>query len=79
MNACLKYLCFSMLIAACARAGQFGGPPGGPPMGPAPVSPDVNIQWFATLESAKKEAARTNRPILVISGTPHCSGISGIW
>lgn len=64
-----------LLAAARATAGQ-GGPL---PMGPAPKSPDVTIQWFATLDSAKKEAARTGRPILVISGTPHCSGISGIW
>lgn len=48
-------------------------------MGPTPITPDVTIQWFATLESAKTEALRTGRPILAISGTPHCSGISGIW
>ncbi|MEI6236044.1 MAG: hypothetical protein WCT04_23560 [Planctomycetota bacterium] len=64
-----------LLIAGNLSAGQ-GGPP---PMGPAPKAPDVNIQWFATLDSAKKEAARTGRPILLISGTPHCSGVSGIW
>ena len=37
------------------------------------------IQWFATWESAKAEAARTNKPILMVSAAPHCSGVSGIW
>lgn len=37
------------------------------------------IQWFATWDSAKAEAARTNKPILMVSAAPHCSGISGIW
>lgn len=79
MNAILKLLCLAPLFVGFVRAGQFGGPGGGLPMGLAPASPEVNIQWFATLEGAKKEAVRANRPILVISGTPHCSGISGIW
>jgi hypothetical protein len=39
----------------------------------------AGIQWFATLKSARDEAERTGRPILLISGTPHCAGISGIW
>lgn len=37
------------------------------------------IQWFATLESARAEAKRTGRPILLVSAAPHCSGVSGIW
>jgi hypothetical protein len=41
--------------------------------------PDAGIQWFATLESGLKEAKRTGRPILLVSGTPHCAGVSGIW
>jgi len=69
-----KALCVACLfVLAHAKAGQP------PPMGPTPITPDVTIQWFATLESARAEAMRTNRPILMISGTPHCSGISGIW
>ena len=37
------------------------------------------IQWFATLDSARAEARRTGRPILLVSAAPHCSGVSGIW
>ena len=36
-------------------------------------------EWFATWDGAKAEAKRTNRPILMVSAAPHCSGISGIW
>ncbi|MEO2088976.1 MAG: hypothetical protein ABGY75_05695 [Gemmataceae bacterium] len=41
--------------------------------------PAVGIQWFTTWESAKAEAARTGRPILLVSAAPHCGGVSGIW
>jgi Spy/CpxP family protein refolding chaperone len=41
--------------------------------------PAGGIQWFATLESARAEARRTGRPILLVSAAPHCSGVSGIW
>ena len=41
--------------------------------------PVGGIQWFATLESARAEAKRTGRPILLVSAAPHCSGVSGIW
>ena len=37
------------------------------------------IQWFATWESGLREAERTGRPILLVSGAPHCAGVSGIW
>ena len=41
--------------------------------------PAGGIQWFATLDSARAEAERTGRPILLVSAAPHCSGVSGIW
>lgn len=37
------------------------------------------IQWYATWAQAKAEAARLERPILLISAAPQCHGISGIW
>ncbi len=39
----------------------------------------AGIQWFATLASARAEAARTGRPIFLVSAAPHCAGVSGIW
>lgn len=58
-----------------------------PPMGPPPwadrdeTMPRVlkGIQWFATWESGLREAQRTGWPILLVSGAPHCAGVSGIW
>ena len=70
--------------------GGPGGGPGGPPPGgdrqPDDASlnvawkaPDTSIQWFTNWETAKKEAERTGRPILLVSAAPHCAGVSGIW
>ncbi len=66
--------------------GQNGGR-GGPPNGGGPetktTSPatgkDPAIQWYATLERGLAEAKRTNKPILFVTGAPHCSGVSGMW
>ena len=67
-------------------AGQNGGR-SGPPNGGGPetktTSPatgkDPAIQWYATLERGLAEAKRTNKPILFVTGAPHCSGVSGMW
>jgi hypothetical protein len=68
--------------------GGRGGPPGGGRGGPggAPERPKEEkkaaaggIQWFTSLEAGRAEAAKTGRPILLVSGTPHCGGVSGIW
>ena len=77
-----------------AKGGAKGGPNGGqnggrggPPNGGGPetktTSPatgkDPAIQWYATLERGLAEAKRTNKPILFVTGAPHCSGVSGMW
>ena len=68
-----------------------GGPGGGQPQPKDPPKKEEKpkeekkaasgggIQWFTTLEAGRAEAEKTGRPILFISGTPHCSGVSGIW
>ena len=69
-----------------AKSGANGGR-GGPPNGGGPetktTSPatgkDPAIQWYATLERGLAEAKRTNKPILFVTGAPHCSGVSGMW
>ena len=72
------------------NGGQTGGQNGGrsgPPNGGGPetktTSPatgkDPAIQWYATLERGLAEAKRTNKPILFVTGAPHCSGVSGMW
>jgi len=39
----------------------------------------AEIAWYATLESGLREAQRTGRPILLVSGAPHCAGVPGVW
>lgn len=39
----------------------------------------AGIQWYATWDQAREEAARTGRPILLLSAAPQCHGVSGIW
>jgi len=56
-------------------------PPPPPPDGDQVKAdaPAEAIQWFATLEAGRAEAARTGKPILFLSAAPHCGGVSGIW
>jgi len=69
-----------------AKGGANGGR-GGPPNGGGPetktTSPatgkDPAIQWYATLERGLAQAKRTNKPILFVTGAPHCAGVSGMW
>src|SRR5579883_983415 len=69
------------------RKGRPGGSPqgqdrpGGPPPGqdrPGKQGDDQasagGIQWFTTWEAGKQEAARTGKPILLVSAAPHCAG-----
>ena len=63
-------------------------------MGPLIVTPDMSIrtelpptttkdgaiiQWYATLDRGLAEAKRTGKPIMLVSGAPHCAGVSGMW
>lgn len=53
----------------------------GPPPGPGIVHPvqGERIAWFGTWEGAKAEAARTGRPILLVSAAPQCHEVPGVW
>jgi hypothetical protein len=42
-------------------------------------SESAAIAWFGTWPEACREAARTARPILLVSGTPHCHEVPGQW
>lgn len=59
--------------------GGGGKPPAEKPKEEKKLASGGGIQWFTALEAGQKEAERTGRPILLISGTPHCGGVSGIW
>jgi len=61
--------------------------------GPAVVSPvakayalrenpserQPSIAWMGSWEQAKAEAARTKRPIMLMSAAPHCRAVPGKW
>lgn len=55
------------------------GPRPGTPKAKAVATGSERIQWFAQWDAATAEAARTGKPILLVSAAPHCSGVSGIW
>lgn len=40
---------------------------------------EPRIAWYGTLKSGLAEAERSNRPILLVSAAPHCTGVPGIW
>ncbi|MEM7232104.1 MAG: hypothetical protein AAF517_08020 [Planctomycetota bacterium] len=62
----LTILC-SLLVAERATAEQK-----------TPREPE-KIAWFGTLESARKEAARTNRPIFLLAARPCAGSVPGFW
>ncbi|HIA26504.1 MAG TPA: hypothetical protein EYN79_00045 [Planctomycetes bacterium] len=41
--------------------------------------PGGGIAWFGTWEGARKEAKRSGKPILLLSGAPQCAGVPGMW
>lgn len=53
----------------------------GPPPGPGVVQPHKGerVAWFGAWESARAEAKRTNRPILLLSAAPQCHDVPGVW
>ena len=39
----------------------------------------TGIAWYGTWEQGKMEAARSGKPIMLLSAAPQCKGVSGIW
>lgn len=37
------------------------------------------IAWYTDLDAGLAEARRTDKPILLMSAAPSCSGVSGVW
>ena len=80
-------LALPLLLAALAAApvsAQRGSPPpdrGGPPQPPdvLQVPTEAGVAWFGSWEAGLAEAQRTGRPILLMSATPQCSGVPGMW
>ena len=68
------YLAFAAIAVIAAGVFAFSASAQPPEK---PGSP--KIAWYSTLDSGLAEAKRSNRPILLISAAPQCTGVSGIW
>lgn len=73
-----------MSLAPSATAQRRGGAQGGagPPHPEVTVdwtTVDQRIAWFGTWEGAAAAAKATGRPILLVSGAPHCQSVPGVW
>ncbi|HIA19694.1 MAG TPA: hypothetical protein EYN03_02505 [Planctomycetes bacterium] len=42
-------------------------------------NPPARIAWYGDLQQGLNEAKRSERPILLVSGAPHCLGVPGVW
>lgn len=74
---------FFALIAAAAVLSPALSPAQGPRpeqlgASPQPVG-DPGVVWYTTWETAKAEAARSNRPIFFMAAAATCDGISGVF
>jgi len=79
----LLILALVLLPAAGPATAQDLGRPNngkGPPH-PGLVKPAEGnrIAWYGTLEAARAEAKRTGKPMLFVSGAPHCGTTPGVW
>jgi len=70
----------TLLLAALIAAPLFAqGRDGGSRNATIEGTTEPGIAWYGVLEHARKEAARTGKPILLMSGAPACSGVPGMW
>ncbi len=44
-----------------------------------PSLADSGIAWFGEWSEGLADAKASNKPILLVSGAPHCHNVSGIW
>ena len=77
----LALACFAAAPLEAQQGRQRGaGQPGPPPEGgvvEVPTTP--SIAWFGSWEGGLAEAKRTGRPIMLMSATPQCRGVPGMW
>lgn len=60
-----------------AERPERGGTPESAEVLEAPTEP--GIAWFGSWDAGLAEARRTGRPILIMSATPQCHGVPGMW
>ena len=69
-----------MLIVATGSAFSQRGPMsrGGFQVSPLGIG-EASIAWYTTLETGRKEAVRSNRPIMFVAAATQCLGIPGVF
>jgi len=45
----------------------------------AEENPTKRIAWHGNLEKGLALAKQTNRPVFLVSGSPSCLGVPGLW
>ena len=45
----------------------------------AHAEPTPKIAWWPTVEQGRAEAARTGKPIFLLSAAPQCQNVPGVW
>ncbi|MDA0768434.1 MAG: hypothetical protein O3A92_16610 [Verrucomicrobia bacterium] len=45
----------------------------------AHANPAPRIAWWPTIAQGQAEAARSGKPILLLSAAPQCHNVPGIW
>jgi hypothetical protein len=43
------------------------------------VNRESRVAWYSVWEDAKNEAARSGRPIMLMSAAPRCNEVPGMW
>lgn len=71
----LLFLAATTVIAAAPANAQRG--PKAAPVLDVPTEP--GIAWFGSWEEGLAAAKGTDRPILLMSATPQCNGVPGMW
>jgi hypothetical protein len=71
----------SFFLLAVASAPAQGSKSSDKPAAKATDAAGVqdSIAWFGTWQQGLAEAKRTGRPILLMSATPQCHGVPGVW
>jgi len=66
-----------LLLASHALSAQ--APPAGSEPKTERAADRGGIAWFGTWQQGLAEAKRTGKPILLLSATPQCHGVPGVW
>ena len=73
-------LTLTLLLTTTGTVFSQGGPMsrGGFQVSPLEIG-EAGIAWYTTWKTGRKEAQRSNRPIMFVAAATQCSGIPGVF